>query len=131
VINYILPLSMITMHERHHEFNAIFSTCKGFRSVSFVHFLREGNGIDDNYLANISRLWTGMQNFWFGCDISVDLFLYMICCINNKYFNKKLPKKIKPVSKIDVFSFRGEQKNRKTEKTGKKNNRKNRTVKKN
>ena len=67
------------MNVRHHEFNAIFSTCKGFRSVSFVRFHRKGNGIDDN-LAN-SRLRTGMQNFWFGCDIPVDFCHDQKCLI--------------------------------------------------
>jgi hypothetical protein len=59
--------------------NGIMSSMLSFLRVrvldqfSFVRFLREGNGIDDN-LAN-SRLWTGMQNFWFVCDIPVDFFL--------------------------------------------------------
>ncbi|KAG6757380.1 hypothetical protein POTOM_037688 [Populus tomentosa] len=55
------------------------SIIENFRSVSFVRFLREGNGIDDN-LAN-SRLRTGMQNFWFGCDIPVDFCHDQKCLI--------------------------------------------------
>jgi hypothetical protein len=70
-VDFFLPIS-ITM-------NGIMSSMLSFLRVrvldqfSIVRFLREGNGIDDN-LAN-SRLWTGMHNFWFVCDIPVDFFL--------------------------------------------------------